>query len=247
MTDLNSSAVELTAEYRSVFADILSQAVTGELIGMQNFASMVGMVDSVDEKIEAVEHAENEKCHALAFRQAAAELGVEVIVDVDAPYWKRIRMAFLDRVEQGDLTACVLIQEIMLESFAVSTYLTVADVAHAPLAKTFRVIATEEQEHLEHALDFLRGEYSRAPDEFELKVEQVHEDIMTVLAEMVAREDSRGHCGLCRNECAKQSLQHVHLEIGTLRGRALNFYLQALDRLGLPGEKTLKWVANLPV
>ena len=247
MTDLNTSAVELTAEYRSVFADILSQAVTGELIGMQNFASMVGMVDSVDEKIEAVEHAENEKCHALAFRQAAAELGVDVIVDVDAPYWKRIRMAFLDRVEQGDLTACVLIQEIMLESFAVSTYLTVADVAHAPLAKTFRAIATEEQEHLEHALDFLRGEYSRAPDEFELKVEQVHEDIMTVLAEMVAREDSHGHCGLCRNECAKKSLQHVHLEIGTLRGRALNFYLQALDRLGLPGEKTLKWVANLPV
>ena len=247
MTDLNSSAVELTAEYRSVFADILSQAVTGELIGMQNFASMVGMVDSVDEKIEAVEHAENEKCHALAFRQAAAELGVDVIVDVDAPYWKRIRMAFLDRVEQGDLTACVLIQEIMLESFAVSTYLTVADVAHAPLAKTFRAIATEEQEHLEHALDFLRGEYSRAPDEFELKVEQVHEDIMTVLAEMVAREDPRGHCGLCRNECAKKSLPLVHLEIGTLRGRALNFYLQALDRLGLPGEKTLKWVANLPV
>ncbi len=247
MSALDSSAFELTAEYRSVFADILSQAVTGELIGMQNFASMVGMVDSVDEKIEAVEHAENEKCHALAFRQAAVDLGVDLIVDVDAPYWKRIRMTFLDRVEQGDLTACLLIQEIMLESFAVSTYETVADVAHASLAKTFRAIATEEQEHLEHALEFLRGEYLHAPDEFERKVEQVHEDVMTVLAEMVAREDPRGHCGLCRTECAKKSLRHVNLEIGTLRGRALNHYLKVLDRLGLPGEKTLKWVANLPV
>lgn len=247
MTALDSSAIELTDEYRRVFADILSQAVTGELIGMQNFASLVGLVDAVDEKIEAVEHAESEKCHALAFRRAAADLGVEVIVDVDAPYWKRIRMAFLDRVAQGDLTACILIQEIMLESFAVSTYQTVADAAHPALAKTFRAIATAEQEHLEHALEFLRDEYSRTQDEFEHKVEQVHADVMTVLAEMVSREDPQGHCGLCRTECAKKSLQNVNLDICTLRGRALNHYLQVLDRLGLPGEKTLKWVANLPV
>lgn len=247
MSTLETAACEFTDEYRSVFADILSQAVTGELMGMQNFASLVGMVDSIDEQIEAVEHAENEKCHAQAFRRAAADLGVDVIVDVEAPYWRRIRTAFLHRVAQEDLTACILIQEIMLESFAASTYITVAEVAHPALAKTFRAIATEEQKHLEHALQFLRREYSLAPTEFEVNVEQVHEEVMTVLAEMVAREDPHGHCGLCRAECAKSSLRYVNLEIGALRGRALNYYLQVLDRLGIPGEMTVKWIANLPV
>ena len=238
---------ELTPEAGNVYADILSQAITGELVGMQNFAALVGLMETIDEKIEAVEHAANEMQHAQAFRKAADELGLEVKADLTAPYWQRIRAAFLRSVEQRDLTACLLIQELMLESFAVSTYQSVAEVAPVALARVFRAIAEEEQGHLEHVIAFLVAERDKDFDSFVDKVHRVHLDVMTVLAEMLARDDPQGHCGLCRNECVKQSLPHVHLEIGTVRGRALNFYLQTLDRLGLPPESTLQWIANLPV
>jgi hypothetical protein len=44
----------------------------------------------------------------------------------------------------------------------------------------------------------------------------------------------------------KESLQCVHLDLKTIRGNALNLYMSTLDRIGLPQEKTLQWVVNLP-
>jgi fatty aldehyde decarbonylase len=233
-------------QYRAVFADIFSQAITGELIGMQNFASLVEVYDDVEEKMEAVEHSNNERGHAEAFRIEAENLEVEVKVDLNAPYWHRIRLAFLKWAAKKDLTACILIQELMLESFAVSMYYEIGRVARSPMSETFNAIAKEEEGHLNHAIEMLQDEMVKDPSGFAAKVHEIHNDVMTVLAEMVARKDPRGHCGLCHGDCVKESLHHVHLNISDMRGIALNSYLKALDRLGLPGEQTLQWIAKLP-
>jgi len=235
-----------SAEYCAVYADILSQAITGELIGMQNFASMVELFGPVEEKMEAVEHAGNEMGHALAFKRAAEEMGVDIIVNVDAPYWQRIRSAFLKWAAKKDLSACMLIQEIMLESFAVSMYYEVGDKADGALAQAFHRIAAEEEGHLQHAVEFFQNEIKRDSDAFEKKVHEIHKDIMSVLAEMVSKVDPAGHCGLCKGECVKDSLSHVDLNIVEMRGKALNHYMKSLDRLGIRGEKSLEWVAKLP-
>jgi hypothetical protein len=75
----------------------------------------------------------------IAFQQAAANLRVPVLIDLDAPYWSRIRAAFLRWAAKRDLTACVIIQELMLESFAVSLYQEVSHAAKWQLAVTFRL------------------------------------------------------------------------------------------------------------
>lgn len=245
MPDVQTTT-QLTEEYCSVFADILSQSVTGELIGMLNFASLSGVVDDVEEMMEAVEHADNERGHAEAFAAAAREMGVEIIVDVQAPYWNRIRQAFLKWAERRDMIACFVIQEVMLESFAVSMYEAVSEVAKGDLAALYASIADEEREHLEHAVEILQDELRNDPEGFTQKVHEIHRDVMTVLGEMVAREDLSGECGLCHGNCMKENMHHVDLSISELRGKALNFYLSSLDRIGLKGEETVMWVANLP-
>lgn len=230
-----------------VYGDILSQTVTGELIGMQNYASLVELCDDVEDQLDAVRHSHSEMSHAIAFRRAAEQLGIEIIVDPTAPYWARIREAYLRHVRAGDGSACLIIQEVMLESFAVSMYRAVADVTAGELGRIFRSIGTEEESHLEHAIDELRADLEKDRDAFEDKLQGLHEEVMTVLAEMVAAEDSIKHCGLCKGNCVKQSLYHVGLSAPELRGKALNFYLTTLDRIGVRGEKSLEWVANLPV
>ena len=147
-------------EYRSVFADILSQAITGELIGMANYAAMVRLYADADGQCDALAHAANELGHAKAFRRAADDLGVTPIVNLEAPYWRRIRQAFLRHVDAGDLTGCLVIQEVMLECFAVSMYHAVADEAHQELARVFRAIGDEEQGHADHAIAELQKEFS---------------------------------------------------------------------------------------
>jgi fatty aldehyde decarbonylase len=234
------------AAHRGVYADILSQAITGELIGMQNYASMVPLYPQIADQEDAVAHANNERGHASAFRRAARDLGVEVIEDVRAPYWRRIREAFLEHVAAGDLTACLVVQELMLESFAVAMYHAVADVTSGKLGQVFRAIAEEEEGHLDHAIEELQDELHQNREQFEDKVGRLHDQVMTVLAEMLAAGDTAGHCGLCHGDCIKDSLPEISLSAPELRGRAISYYLKALDRLGVRGERSLAWVANLP-
>jgi fatty aldehyde decarbonylase len=240
-----TSSLETQAR-RSVYADILSQAITGELIGMANYAAMTELCPDAESQVDSVEHAYNERGHAAAFEQVARELDVPVIIDPSAPYWRRIREAFLRQVRARDLSACLIVQELMLESFAVSMYEAVADAVEGRMSEVFRAIAGEEEGHLQHALDELAPEFTADPDAFERKVGRLHDEVMVILAEMVAARDPAGACGLCRGECVKGSLHHVGLTAAELRGRALNYYLRVLDRLGIRGDVSLAWVANLP-
>jgi fatty aldehyde decarbonylase len=234
-------------EYRAVFADILSQAITGELVGMANYAAMVRLYPDASEQRGAVRHAASELRHSEAFARAARDLGVTPIVNLEAPYWQRLRSVFLRYVDSGDATACLLIQEVMLESFAVSLYHCVAEVAQGALAAVFRGIGDEEQDHVERAIEELQGALAADRDGFENKLEALHDEVMATLAELLAAEDSVAHCGLCRGDCVKGSLHQVGLDRATLRGRALNHYLRTLDRIGVRGERSLAWVARLPL
>jgi fatty aldehyde decarbonylase len=244
---INSDPLQGGAEAQRVWASILSQSATGELVGMMNFASLVELYEDADDKIEALEHAAREKAHARSFQRLGEEMGLDVTLNVNAPYWKRIRSAFVRSAGRGDFTACLIIQELMLESFAVSMYSAVARVAPGKLGRAYKAIAAEETEHLEHAIELLSEIYERDPAGLREKVAAVHEDVMSVLAEMVAREDIRGDCLLCGKTCIKPSLPEVKLDIVQLRGGALNLYLKSLDRVGLPGDETLQWITRLPV
>lgn len=230
-----------------VWADILAQAITGEQIGAMNYETLATLCDDAAEREEALEHASRESAHARMFRIAARELDQEIQVNVDAPYWARIRASFVARAEAGDRTACFVIQEVMLESFAVATYARIARVAPGLISETFAVIAEEERGHLEHAVALLRTERSKDETQFDAKVHEVHGEVMTTLAEMVAREDPRGHCGLCQTSCVKRALPSVGLTTMELRGASLRQYMQTLDAIGVPGDSALAWIARLPV
>jgi len=234
-------------EGTQIWGDVLAQAVTGEMIGALNYETLAELYDEPAEKSEALDHANSERAHARRFRAAGLDMGLDIAANLDAPYWKRIRSAVLSRALVRDLIGCVLMQEVMLESFAVASYQVVANAAPGKLGATFAAIAREEAEHVAHSTGMLQVERARDPVTFDAKLLGAHEEVMTTLADMVAREDPAGHCGLCKGSCVKPSLPRVGLTTSELRGASLRRYLQTLDEIGLPGESTLAWVARLPL
>jgi fatty aldehyde decarbonylase len=230
-----------------IWQDVLAQAMTGELIAAMNYTSLAEICDDPAEVADALEHAEGEQGHAARFAAEGRKIGVEVANNVDAKYWKRLREAFLRCIGERDFIGCLIVQEIMLESFAVASYARVGKVGPGSLGKTFAAIAAEEEEHIGHALEILRTERALDSQRFDDKVHRLHLDVMTTLAEMLAKECKHGHCEVCHESCVKPALPEIALTPAELRGASLQQYLKTLDLLGLPGEVTLTWVTQLPV
>jgi fatty aldehyde decarbonylase len=230
-----------------IWQDVLAQAMTGELMAAMNYSSLSEICDDPAEVADALEHAAGEKGHAAAFAAEGRKIGVDVPNNVNAKHWKRLREAFLRCIEERDFIGCLIVQEIMLESFAVASYARVGKVAPGTLGKTFAAIAAEEEEHIDHAMEILRTERALDPQRFDDKVYRLHLEVMTTLAAMLAKDCRQGHCEVCHGSCVKPSLPDVSLSAAELRGASLHQYLKTLDKLGLPGEVTLTWVTQLPV
>jgi fatty aldehyde decarbonylase len=230
-----------------IWQDILAQAMTGELVAAMNYTALSEICDDPEEVADALEHAEGERGHAAAFAAEGRRIGVDVSNNVDGKHWKRLREAFMRRIAARDFIGCLIVQEIMLESFAVASYARVGKVAPGSLGKIFAAIAVEEEGHVDHAMAILRAERALGPQRFDDKVHQLHLEVMTTLARMLAKECKDGHCEVCQGSCVKPSLFEVSLSAVELRGVSLQQYLKTLDMLGLPGEVTLQWVAQLPV
>jgi len=230
-----------------IWQDVLAQAMTGELVAALNYTFLSEICEDPEEVADALEHAQAERGHAARFAAEGRKIGVEVSNNVDAKYWRQLRDAFMRCATRRDFIGCLIVQEIMLESFAVASYAHVGKVAPGSLGKTFASIAAEEREHVDHALAILRAERALDTQRFDDKVYRLHLDVMTTLAKMLAKECKDGHCEVCHSSCVKPSLSEVSLSAAELRGASLEQYLKTLDMLGLPGEVTLRWVTQLPV
>lgn len=230
----------------NVISDIFSQAITGELIGMSNFASLADTIDNPHEKMEAVEHANSERHHAEAFIAYAKKTGLNININLNGEYWSSVRKQFLIYAEKKDFISCLIIQEVMLEAFAVAMYTDVGNALGGESGKLFLSIADEEKEHMEHSTEILQEELKKDPESFINKFEELHFHCMTILAEFSATTDLRGHCGVCNGDCMKNALHHVGLDVTSMRGNALALYATALDDIGIPGEKSMVWIAKLP-
>ena len=238
---------ECTYSTAPIWQDVLAQAVTGELVAARNYEALAAICHGSDETHEALEHASIERAHAAAFVAVGRKIGVDVVSNVDGMHWKRIRESFMRCIAERDYVACLIIQEIMLEALALASYARVARVAPEPLKRVFSAIAGDEQKHADHAIAILKGERDSDPIPFDEKLYRLHVDVMTTLAKMLAKDCGEGECGVCVARCVKPALFDISLSAAQLRGASLQQYLKTLDALGLPGEVTLTWIAQLPV
>src|SRR5436309_14304815 len=175
-TSVNCSAIECTSLSTSapIWQDILAQAMTGELLAAMNYTSLSEMCEDPAEIADALEHAHGEQGHAAAFAAEGRKIGVEVTNNVDAKHWKRLRDAFLRCITERDFIRSLIVQEIMLESFAVASYSRVGNVGPGSVGESFARIAAEEGEHVDHAMAILRAERARDVQRFDEQVCRLH-------------------------------------------------------------------------
>jgi fatty aldehyde decarbonylase len=234
--------------YARVHRVILSQAVTGEAVGIEHYARMIPLATDLDERLGLLEDAWRESHHLKSMREVAARLGVELEEARDDPYWSRVKAAFAERAAEGDLLGCYVIQDLVLECFAVVLYETLAGCVEASIAERFKQVAADEQTHLAQGMKMVRVAFDRNADVAFKRIEFAHERVARVLAEWIKPQLCAPICGVCGKVgggCAKPDLELLELNMSRVQSKFAARYGEALREVGIHTGQVTRWLARL--
>ena len=235
--------------YRPVHQVILSQAVAGESIAIRHMARMICLSEDLDERLELVEDAARERVHLLSLRSAAADLGVPLVAAPD-PYWGEVGRAFDAFADAGDLDGCFIVQDVVLECYAITLYRALETCTEPFLAELVRRIADEEEQHLAHGIERVRRGLEGDPSIVRARIEAANESVARVLANWVRVEDCEPICGVCGQVggiCAKEDLRLLGMDLSGLQPAFAQLYGDSLRAAGLGAAEVARWLARLIV
>lgn len=225
--------------YPALLSYVLSNAAAGEIMAVDNYSDMVSLFNSVDEKLEAVTQAREEGRHIRQLASLGTRIGFDVQQRIIEPEWKAVRAAFRDAVSRGDLAACLVIQDVMVESMAIVTYRSLSGAdgikTDEATARTAGAILMDELEHLEIGIARLQRIRSNDPESVDRAVAWAHPLVMPQLMSL-ATTSCESLCDVLSVDCASLDPTTIGVDLDLVRSRAATQYADALDRIGVPAS-----------
>jgi fatty aldehyde decarbonylase len=226
------AAKDFDQRYYNLIAYIVSNAIAGEIMAIENYSEMVHLMPTSAAKIEAVTQANEECKHILLLSKLGRTLDIAVQRRIVEPQWNQIRKHFQAAVAKRDLAACLIIQDLMTETMAIMLYRTLANEAETDprTAAIARNILADELEHLEI------GKY-RIRQLIEEDSAAVHDALVwahhRVMPELFGMISTSCHflCDELNIECGSLTLDSIRTDIEALKLQALESYIETLDSL----------------
>ena len=178
----------------------------------------------------------------------AARLEWTSSITSTAKHWKRLREAFMRCIAERDFIGCLIVQEIMLESFAVASYSRVGKVAPGSLGQDL----CAHRGRGRRARRSRHGRFSersapRTRSASTTSCYRLHLEVMTTLAKMLAKECKDGHCEVCHSSCVKPSLFEVNLSAAAASRSVAATVSEDAGHAGLTRGGHTRMGAQLPV
>lgn len=237
-------------QYQRFYRIVTSQAVVGETVGIDHYARMIGLARDPAERLALLEDAWRERAHLRSMEEVARQVGVDPAIAEARrdPYWRQIRAAFDEQAAAGDLPALYVIQDVVLEAYALVLYEALAKVLEGGHGERAARIADDEAAHLAAGVRELAAAYAAEPERTLARVEFANERVARVLATWVQVDDCQPICGVCGmvgGVCAKEDLRAAGIDVEALQPTFADRYGDALRAAGLPPERVARWLARL--
>jgi fatty aldehyde decarbonylase len=235
--------------YNALHRTIISHSMTGESIAIDHYAKMIPLARSIEERLELVEEAYHERTHLLSMSKVATDLGVTPVIS-DGYYWKKVREAFDKCVAAKDIEGCYVIQDIVLESYAIILYDALIPGLEPKIAKKVEQIAKDEREHLEVGIKRLTETMRTQAAQSIERLEFANEHVARVLAEWVQPSDCTPVCGVCgdlEGACAKSDLALINVDMNQVGADFAMLYGRTLRDVGCKPADVTRWLARLPI
>jgi fatty aldehyde decarbonylase len=234
------------AGYKNLLSFIVSNAIAGEIMAVENYSEMVQLMPDVRSKIETVTQAREECKHIQLLAKLGSRLDFRTEKRIVEPQWLAIRKHFSAAVASGNLARCLIIQDLMTESMAIVLYRILAGEADtdAVTAGVAQNILRDEIHHLGIGTERLRQLMSEDKAAVNDALVWAHHRVMPELFAMVSTS-CHFLCDELQVDCGSLQLSQIATDIDTIRAKALDRYVETLDEVGFAPSTVNPLVASM--
>lgn len=215
--------------YFNLLAYIASNAIAGEIMAVENYSEMVPLMPDTESKIETVKQAHEESKHIQMLASLGKRHDYNVMREIVEPQWFNIRRHFSTAVQNKDLAACLVIQDLMTETMAIVLYRTLVRQGDPDTAALANKILDDELEHLEIGLARIRNLIAKDPEGVHEGLKWAHHRVMPELFSMVSTS-CHFLCDRLNIDCGALTLGDLKTDIDEIRIEALDTYVETLDK-----------------
>jgi fatty aldehyde decarbonylase len=215
---------------------------------VEHYAQMIPIARTLEERMHLVDDVCSERSHLKSMLAVAGQLGLTPRFSIEDDYWGKVRSAFRARATAGDLAACYVIQDVVLECLAVTFYEALVPGLQPLVAGRLAAIARDEREHLAHGAATVAAFCREDPAGLEERVEYANEQAGRTLSEWMRPRDCDPVCGVCsitRGSCFKDDLRLLEVDLAATRARFTALYGKTLRDIGYSPARVTRWVARL--
>ena len=232
--------------YFNLLSYIVSNAVAGEVMAIENYSEMVHLMPTVEAKIEAVHQAKEECKHILLLSKLGTNLEFGVARKIVEPQWNNIRKHFSAAVARKDLAACLIIQDLMTETMAILLYTTLSKEGDtdAQTASVAANILQDELDHLQIGTKRIKAMLAEDAEKVNDALVWAHHRVMPELFGMISTS-CFFLCDELALDCENLCLTNIKTDIDTLKVDALQRYVQTLDGVGFDPAVTNPLIASM--
>jgi fatty aldehyde decarbonylase len=217
--------------YFNLMAYITSNAISGEVMAVENYSEMVPLMPDTESKIATVKQAHEESKHIIMLASLGKRHDYKVMREIVEPQWFNIRRHFSTAVANQDLTSCLVIQDLMTETMAIVLYRTLQRQGDPDTAALAGKILEDELEHLDIGLSRIRALIASDPEGAHESLKWAHHRVMPELFGMVSTS-CHFLCDRLNIDCGALSLGDLKTDIDAIRVEALDTYIETLDKAG---------------
>jgi fatty aldehyde decarbonylase len=233
-------------DFMRLLAYVVSNARAGEIMAIHNYSDMVRMFPDTDAKIEAVRQAKEECGHIRLLEKLEQRLGFGIRPDMVQDGWKAVRETFIEATRRDDLAACLIIQDLMVESLAIGLYRLFSSAANSDeeTARVARTLLKAELDHLEIGISRISEMMQADEDGVHDALIWAHHKVIPELFDMV-----HNSCDyLCQKhdlDCDMVDKGQVDIDLEALKLTSLEHYVEMLYTAGFSQKVLNPLIASM--
>jgi fatty aldehyde decarbonylase len=154
-----------SAHYKDAYSRINAIVIEGEQEAYDNYRQLSESLP--DSKDDLLRLAKMENRHMKGFQACGKNLAVTPDMEFAAKFFEQLHQNFQQAWAEGKIVTCLLIQSLIIETFAISAYNIYIPVADDFARKITEGVVKDEYSHLNFGEEWLKANFESAKAELE--------------------------------------------------------------------------------